>query len=202
MIEVRRFVPFFFVVAGDTIISEPPLVPVVSPVAADAGARRLAEDLALLVALPTHQRAMSALEFKIGFFVIERARIEPCNVGVSPLVFRMAMAACAIFCNLIFAMEALPCLAVGTHFVMAIQAQSCLRLALEGGMALVATFPIFLMPFDQRARHHQLFKNILCLACRGNKSMYRDDTEDRHENLHQYFEPTLYQHAVCCQLSQ
>jgi len=171
-----RVLPVFVGMAIGAGIAQLALVLVVLAVAGDTGGRRVAQLLALGVAVAALHlgHGMSALEREIGEFVVEGLFIERRDVHVPPLVLGVADAA---FLFLDASMVTLLLDGVFGHLFVAVETQPALCALLEAHVALLTVALKIGMAFNYLARHDHAFDRLGARAARQHNGQGRQPEE-------------------------
>jgi hypothetical protein len=130
-------------------------------VAIKTKAWRLAERNFRKVAPLTWDVFMGAIEPKIRKGMVEGLPIELNDVGATSFVIGMAALAVRLRRIGVQSMESFVQPAIGRRLLMAIETKPCLGGARKRCMAIGAFFFELGMPFDDGARHDQLFQYVL-----------------------------------------
>jgi hypothetical protein len=138
-------------------LSELPVVHVIALVAADAGHGCLAPCHVRLVAAVAFERGMGALEREVRHMMIELRATELNDVGLAPLVFRVAGAAFADAGVGHAAVVAVVLAHVGRDVLVTIQAQGRLLARIGAIVAVGAVLLLLHVRARDLARHQQCF---------------------------------------------
>lgn len=158
VIEGFRFSPSRGLVASLAILTEMSLVAVFRAVAINTFVRSFRECQLRLVAAHARSRGMLVFQGEVRLKMIERVGVEPDDVSLRALMFRMAMAARLGFCKRVLAMKSGSDFPICGDFFVAVEAEECLGFPSKGCVTLVAALLVLLVGFRKRAGHDQFFE--------------------------------------------
>ena len=155
VVERLDAAPGFLAVASVALLAETPLMGIGGLVAVEAPSWRFSELHGLHMTTVATCRLVGAPQIEVRESVIERFPVELDDVGISPLVIRVAMLAIPFRSVGLTPVKSLSRTAVSGDLLVTRKTETGLRLAGKRLMAL-STFLLELgVPPDQGTRHHQ-----------------------------------------------